>query len=84
GDGGAYPLLLDVVEHCGINNLVAQARASIDSRLGKLADALVFDAPPTAPENGPQTIGFLVDSAAIERRNVDAHLLAAAREQGYA
>jgi uncharacterized protein involved in type VI secretion and phage assembly len=84
GDGGAYPLLLDVVEHCGINNLVAQARASIDSRLGKLADALVFDTPPTAPENGPQTIGFLIDSAAIERRHVDAHLLAAAREQGYA
>ncbi|REE91292.1 type VI secretion system Vgr family protein [Cupriavidus plantarum] len=81
---GAYPLLLEVVEHCGINNLVAEARTSIDSRLGRLDDALMFDTPPSAPENGPQTIGFLAEGAPILRRHIDAKLLAGAREQGYA
>lgn len=82
--GAPTPLLLDVVEHCGINNLPAETRAALGERLGALDAALVLDTPPTAPENGPQTLGFLGERAPVERAVPTAGLLAAAHRQGYA
>jgi len=81
---GAYPLLMDLVEHCGINNLTADTHAALGARLGGLDAALRFDAPPTPPEAGPGAFGFMADDERIERGTPTRELLAAARAHGYA
>ncbi|MBY4897536.1 type VI secretion system Vgr family protein [Cupriavidus sp. AU9028] len=80
----AFPLLLDIVEHCGINNLAAEARAAVDVRVGALEAALAFDTPPSAPENGPMTFGFLAGTEESQRDRPTGALLEAARKFGYA
>ncbi|MGY8526894.1 type VI secretion system Vgr family protein [Paracidovorax citrulli] len=80
----AFPLLLDIVEHCGINNLAPETRVAVDQRVGGLEAALTFDTPPSAPENGPMTFGFLATGADVERDEPARYLIDAAREHGYA
>ena len=79
-----YPLLMDLVEHCGINNLTADTHAAIGARLGGRDAALAFDAPPSPPESGPGAFGFMADDEHIERSTPTRELLAAARAHGYA
>lgn len=81
---GGYPLLMDLVEHCGINNLTADTHAAIGARLGGLDAALAFDAPPSPPESGPGAFGVMADDERIERSTPTRELLAAARAHGYA
>ncbi|MGA3948532.1 type VI secretion system Vgr family protein [Ralstonia nicotianae] len=81
---GAYPLLMDLVEHCGINNLTADTHAALGARLGGLDAALAFDAPPSPPESGPGAFGFMADDERIERSTPARELLTAARAHGYA
>lgn len=80
----AFPLLLDIVEHCGINNLAPEARVAVDQRVGGLEAALIFDTPPSAPENGPMTFGFLAVRVDVERDEPARSLIDAARQHGYA
>ncbi|MCG5259587.1 type VI secretion system Vgr family protein, partial [Cupriavidus gilardii] len=80
----AYPLLLEIVEHCGLNNLAAETRAALGQRLGPLDAALCFDTPPSAPENGPMTMGFLAPGHTVERDTPTASLRQAAEQYGYA
>jgi len=80
----AYPLLLDIVEHCGLNNLAAETRAALGQRLGPLEAALCFDTPPSAPENGPMTMGFLAPGHTVERDTPTASLRQSAEQYGYA
>ncbi|WP_354686988.1 type VI secretion system tip protein VgrG, partial [Cupriavidus necator] len=86
-DAAGYPLLLDAVEHCGINNLAADTRAALADRMGPLEAALCFDAPPQAPDAAVTTPGLLggmpTGDEAIRLVPTDA-LKTAAREQGYA
>ncbi|MCO4889639.1 type VI secretion system tip protein VgrG [Cupriavidus sp. WGtm5] len=85
-DAAGYPLLLDAVEHCGINNLAADTRAALADRMGPLEAALCFDAPPPAPdaaEATPGLLGVLPDHEPLRLAPSQA-LQAAAREQGYA
>ncbi|UDM50771.1 type VI secretion system Vgr family protein [Cupriavidus sp. MP-37] len=85
-DTAAYPLLLDAVEHCGINNLAVETRAALADRMGPLEAALRFDTPPPAPDAAAITAGLMhsfVDDAA-ERLVPTPALLAAAREHGHA
>ncbi|MGD7246312.1 type VI secretion system Vgr family protein [Ralstonia pseudosolanacearum] len=81
---GAYPLLMDLVEHCGVNNLTADTHVALGQRLGGLDAALAFDTPPSAPESGPGVFGFQEAEGAIERTTPNADLLKAARAHGYA
>jgi uncharacterized protein involved in type VI secretion and phage assembly len=78
------PLLMDGVEHCGINNLTADTHLALGHRLGGLDAALVFDMPPTAPESGPGVFGFQEADEPVERNTPTEDLLAAARAHGYA
>ncbi|SOZ41015.1 conserved hypothetical protein; putative VGR-RELATED PROTEIN [Cupriavidus taiwanensis] len=85
-DTAGYPLLLDAVEHCGINNLAVETRAALADRMGPLEATLRFDTPPPAPDAAATTAGLmrsLVDDA-TERLVPTAALLAAAREHGHA
>ncbi|SOY70369.1 type VI secretion system Vgr family protein [Cupriavidus taiwanensis] len=85
-DAAGYPLLLDAVEHCGINNLAVETRAALADRIGPLEAALRFDTPPPAPDVAATTTGLMrsfVDDAA-ERLAPTVALLAAAREHGHA
>uniref|UniRef100_UPI0011C0651E type VI secretion system Vgr family protein n=1 Tax=Cupriavidus taiwanensis TaxID=164546 RepID=UPI0011C0651E len=81
-----YPLLLDAVEHCGINNLAVETRAALADRIGPLEAALCFDTPPPAPDAAAITAGlvrsFLDDAA--ERLVPTPSLLTAVREHGHA
>ncbi|AZU59804.1 type VI secretion protein [Ralstonia pseudosolanacearum] len=81
---GAYPLLMDLVEHCGINNLTADTQATLSQKLGGLEAALTFDTPPSPPESGPGPFGFVGLDEPIERLSPTTDLLAAARAHGYA
>ncbi|WP_426400945.1 type VI secretion system Vgr family protein (plasmid) [Ralstonia sp. R-29] len=81
---GAYPLLMDLVEHCGINNLTADTHLALGQRLGGLDAALTFDTPPTPPEAGPGPFGFMADEESIERSTPTREVLAAAHAHGYA
>ncbi|SPA33529.1 conserved hypothetical protein [Cupriavidus taiwanensis] len=85
-DAAGYPLLVDAVEYCGINNLAADTRAALADRLGPLDAALCFDTPPAAPEVAEPTVGLpnFFAFGAVERRGPDDAMRAAAREQGYA
>ncbi|AMR76297.1 type VI secretion system Vgr family protein [Cupriavidus nantongensis] len=85
-DTAGYPLLLDAVEHCGINNLAVETRAALADRIGPLEAALCFDTPPPAPDAVATTAGLMnsfFDDAA-ERLVPAASLPTAAREHGYA
>ncbi|SPD44634.1 Type VI secretion protein (fragment) [Cupriavidus taiwanensis] len=79
-----YPLLLDAVEYCGINNLAVETRAALADRIGPLEAALCFETPPPAPDTAAITAGlvssFLDDAA--ERLVPTKALLTAAREHG--
>ncbi|MDK1383774.1 hypothetical protein QN078_25855, partial [Ralstonia nicotianae] len=79
-----YPLLIDLVEHCGINNLTADTQATLARKLGGLDVALTFDTPPSPPESGPGPFGFMAPHEVIERFTPTADVLAAARAHGYA
>ncbi|SPS00192.1 type VI secretion system Vgr family protein [Cupriavidus taiwanensis] len=81
-----YPLLVDTVEHCGINNLAADTRAALADRLGPLDEALCFDKPPAAPEIAEPTVGLpnFVSFGTVERRGPDSAMRATAQMQGYA
>ncbi|NOV26195.1 type VI secretion system tip protein VgrG [Cupriavidus necator] len=83
-DTKGYPLLLDAVEHCGINNLAVETRAALADRMGSLEAALCFDTPPPAPDAAAITVGlvngFLNDAA--ERLVPTEALLATARAHG--
>ncbi|SCB37567.1 phage late control D family protein, partial [Cupriavidus alkaliphilus] len=85
-DTAGYPLLLDAVEHCGINNLAVETRAALADRMGPLEAALRFDTPPPAPDAAATTAGlmssFFDDTA--ERLVPTESLRAVAREHGYA
>ena len=81
---GAYPLLMDRVEHCGINNLSADTHAALGARLGGLDAALTFATPPTPPEAGTGRFGFMCDDAPVERAAPTREALAVARAHGYA
>ena len=81
---GAYPLLMDLVEHCGINNLTIDTHNALSQRLGGLDAALAFDTPPSAPESGPGVFGFQEAEGAVERATPNADLVKAARAHGYA
>ncbi|QIK21563.1 type VI secretion system tip protein VgrG (plasmid) [Ralstonia solanacearum] len=81
---GPYPLLIDLVEHCGINNLTADTQATLARKLGGLDVALTFDTPPSPPESGPGPFGFMAPHEVIERFTPTADLLTAARAHGYA
>ncbi|WP_427311558.1 type VI secretion system Vgr family protein [Cupriavidus sp. H39] len=83
-DTAGYPLLLDAVEHCGINNLAVETRAALADRMGPLEVALCFATPPQAPDAAAITAGlvscFLNDAA--ERLVPTGALLAAAQAHG--
>ncbi|MDB0574136.1 type VI secretion protein, partial [Ralstonia solanacearum] len=81
---GPYPLLMDLVEHCGINNLTADTQATLGQKLGGLEAALTFDTPPSPPESGPGPFGFTRQDEPTERLTPAGELLAAARAHGYA
>ncbi|ATG21426.1 type VI secretion protein [Ralstonia pickettii] len=81
---GPFPLLMDGVEHCGINNLTPDTHAALEWKLGGLDAALTFDAPPGPPETGVGGFGFQEDDAPVNRATPAADLLAAARAHGYA
>jgi len=81
---GAYPLLMDLVEHCGINNLTVDTHNALSQRLGGLDAALEFDTPPSAPESGPGIFGFQEAEGPVERNAPTGDLLKAARTHGYA
>ncbi|NKA33056.1 type VI secretion protein [Ralstonia solanacearum] len=81
---GPFPMLMDGVEHCGINNLTADTQAALHQRLGGLDAALAFDTPSTPPESGPGLFGFMGEHEPIERGKPTGELLAAARAHGYA
>lgn len=81
---GAYPLLMDLVEHCGINNLTVDTHNALSQRLGGLDAALAFDTPPSAPESGPGVFGFQEAEGPVERSTPTGDLLKAARAHGYA
>ncbi|WP_426401036.1 type VI secretion system Vgr family protein (plasmid) [Ralstonia sp. R-29] len=81
---GAYPLLMDLVEHCGINNLTVDTHNALSQRLGGLDAALEFDTPPSAPESGPGVFGFQEAEGSVERNAPTGDLLKAARTHGYA
>ncbi|WP_197342459.1 type VI secretion system Vgr family protein, partial [Ralstonia solanacearum] len=81
---GPYPLLMDLVEHCGINNLTADTQATLGQKLGGLEAALTFDTPPSPPESGPGPFGFTRQDDPTERLTPTGELLAAARAHGYA
>ncbi|SPC18163.1 type VI secretion system Vgr family protein [Cupriavidus taiwanensis] len=84
-DADGFPLLVDAVEHCGINNLAADTRAALANRLGPLDAALCFDTPPAAPEVVEPTVGLpnFFTFGAVERRGPDDAMRAAAQAQGY-
>ncbi|SPD65968.1 Type VI secretion protein [Cupriavidus taiwanensis] len=85
-DTAGYPLLLDAVEHCGINNLAVETRAALADRMGPLEAALCFESPPPAPDTVAMTAGLMnsfFDDAA-ERVVPTESLRSAAREHGYA
>ncbi|MBB3010458.1 type VI secretion system Vgr family protein [Cupriavidus alkaliphilus] len=85
-DAAGYPLLLDAVEHCGINNLAVETRAALADRIGPLEAALCFETAPPAPDVAATTAGLMrrfVDDA-TERLVPTESLRAAAREHGYA
>ncbi|CAJ0683451.1 type VI secretion system Vgr family protein [Ralstonia holmesii] len=81
---GAYPLLMDLVEHCGINNLTVDTHNALSQRLGGLDAALEFDTPPSAPESGPGVFGFQEAEGPVERNAPTGDLMKAARTHGYA
>ncbi|MCL9851917.1 type VI secretion system Vgr family protein (plasmid) [Ralstonia solanacearum P673] len=81
---GPYPLLMDLVEHCGINNLTADTQATLGQKLGGLEAALTFDTPPSPLESGPSPFGFTRQDEPTERLPPTGELLAAARAHGYA
>uniref|UniRef100_UPI003F497F30 type VI secretion system Vgr family protein n=1 Tax=Cupriavidus taiwanensis TaxID=164546 RepID=UPI003F497F30 len=85
-DAAGYPLLVDAVEYCGINNLAADTRAALADRLGPLDAALCFDTPPAAPEVAESTVGLpnFFAFGPLERRGPDDAMRAAAQAQGYA
>ncbi|MBB3016419.1 type VI secretion system Vgr family protein [Cupriavidus alkaliphilus] len=85
-DTAGYPLLLDAVEHCGINNLAVETRAALADRMGPLEAALRFDTPPPAPDATATTAGLMrsFPVGPAERLVPTAALLAAAREHGHA
>ncbi|MDT4826690.1 type VI secretion system Vgr family protein [compost metagenome] len=77
GEEGFEPVFaLDRIEHVGINNLPPETRASLAQRLGGLDAHLLLDDDAPAPPGGAPHAG-----AALE---VDAAVLAKAREVGYA
>ncbi|SPA46253.1 type VI secretion system Vgr family protein [Cupriavidus taiwanensis] len=85
-DAAGYPLLLDAVEHCGINNVAVETRAALADRMGPLEAELCFDTPLPAPDAAAITAGLMrsfFDDAA-ERLLPTPALLAAAREHGHA
>ncbi|SPA33042.1 conserved hypothetical protein; putative VGR-RELATED PROTEIN [Cupriavidus taiwanensis] len=85
-DAFGYPLLVDAVEHCGINNLAADRRAALADRLGPLDAALCFDTPLPAPDIAELTLGlpdpFPLSEA--DRLSPSSELKAVAQQQGYA
>ncbi|SOZ14417.1 conserved hypothetical protein; putative VGR-RELATED PROTEIN [Cupriavidus taiwanensis] len=85
-DTAGYPLLLDAVEHCGINKLAVETRAALADRMGPLEAALCFDTPPAAPDTVTTTAGLMnsfFDDAA-ERLVPAKSLRTTAGEHGYA
>ncbi|CAM3070649.1 type VI secretion system Vgr family protein [Cupriavidus taiwanensis] len=85
-DTAGYPLLLDAVEHCGINNLAVETRAALADRIGPLEAALCFELPPPAPDATATSAGLMssVFDDAAERLVPTKSLRSAAREHGYA
>ncbi|SOY52196.1 type VI secretion system Vgr family protein [Cupriavidus taiwanensis] len=85
-DTAGYPLLLDAVEHCGINNLPVETRAALADRIGPLEAALCFEMPPPAPDVAATTTGLMrsVFDDTAERLVPTESLRKAAREHGYA
>ncbi|WP_373376157.1 type VI secretion system Vgr family protein [Cupriavidus nantongensis] len=85
-DAIGYPLLVDAVEHCGINNLAADTRAALADRLGPLDAALCFDTPLPAPDIAELTLGLPTPFPFCEadRLSPTSALKAAAQQQGYA
>ncbi|SPA27407.1 conserved hypothetical protein; putative VGR-RELATED PROTEIN [Cupriavidus taiwanensis] len=85
-DTAGYSLLLDAVEHCGINDLAVETRAALADRMGPLEAALCFDTPPAAPDAVASTAGLMnsVFDDAAERLRPTEFLRTAAREHGYA
>ncbi|WP_183284371.1 type VI secretion system Vgr family protein [Cupriavidus alkaliphilus] len=85
-DAEGYPLLLDALEHCGINNLAADTRAALADRLGPLEAALCFDTPPPAPDIAEPTLGLpdTFPAHEVDRLCPTSALKAAAQQQGYA
>ncbi|WPG39986.1 type VI secretion system Vgr family protein [Variovorax sp. EBFNA2] len=79
-------LLLDTVEHVGINNLPKDTAASIAAQLGELTEHLVFDQP-CAPVIAEADVFGLVSAAAgndIDGVQPQPQNLATAQAQGYA
>lgn len=83
-EAAPYPILLDVVEHCGINNLPADTRAALADRLGPLDAALTFHQPPSSPQACLAPVDFTPpEEEEVPRTTPTAELLAAARAHGY-
>ncbi|WP_390346262.1 type VI secretion system Vgr family protein [Variovorax boronicumulans] len=79
-------LLLDTVEHVGINNLPKDTAASIAAQLGELTEHLVFDQP-CAPVTAEADVFGLVSAATGTHNNTihpQPQSLATAQAQGYA
>ncbi|WP_167394981.1 type VI secretion system Vgr family protein [Variovorax boronicumulans] len=80
-------LLLDTVEHVGINNLPKDTAASIAAQLGELTEHLVFDQP-CAPVTAESDVFGLVSAATGTSSDNDIYpqpqSLATAQAQGYA
>ncbi|PIF75592.1 uncharacterized protein involved in type VI secretion and phage assembly [Variovorax sp. 54] len=78
-------LLLDTVEHVGINNLPKDTAASIAAQLGELTEHLVFDQP-CAPVTAESNVFGLVSSATATNNDIhpQPQNLATAQAQGYA
>ncbi|QFZ82775.1 DUF2345 domain-containing protein [Variovorax paradoxus] len=78
-------LLLDTVEHVGINNLPKDTAASIAAQLGELAEHLVFDQP-CAPVTAESNVFGLVSAATNADNDIhpQPQNLATAQAQGYA
>ncbi|MEC3767671.1 type VI secretion system Vgr family protein [Cupriavidus sp. SS-3] len=85
-DTAGYPLLLDAVEYCGVNNLAVETRAALADRIGPLEAALCFDTPPAAPDAVTITAGLMssVFDDAAKRLIPTESLRTAAREHGHA
>ncbi|QOF78351.1 type VI secretion system Vgr family protein [Variovorax sp. 38R] len=81
-------LLLDTVEHVGINNLPKDTAASIAAQLGELTEHLVFDSPCTAVTAESDVFGLVSAATGTRSDNDDIYPqpqnLATAQAQGYA